>query len=211
MRLLTTAALLFLSASSALGQARLSPYVTLTAGGADAPNRPNNCTRHNYTYLGIAGGATRGLWGLEGRVTARGIAERVTCVYDVPLEADPAIRTDGVFTDSWDDYSSPDVEISPELRLRFGGVERLPVLASVSAGRNLDEGVTFGSVALGLRTAGRVRLGADVERTWYGIPRATVVREWQAGVPVRTLSESHRTLWRPAMGLRLVLEVPLKN
>jgi len=206
MRALTAVALLALTAPVS-GAQSLRPYAAVAAGGADAPTS-SSCSRRNYTYIGVAAGATRGLWGLEGRVSARGIAERVMCVADAAFAPDPGVRLDGVYTDSWLEFSSPDLEISPELRVRFGGVERLPVLASAAVGRNLDEGVTFGSLAVGLRTSGRVRLGADVERTWYGIPRTTVVREWENNVPVRTLSEKHETRWRPAMGLRLVLEVP---
>jgi hypothetical protein len=207
MRILSLA-LLALAAASASAQSPVRPYVALSAGASDAPGT-NSCDQSNYTYLGFAGGATRRLFGVEGRLSVRAVQARAVCVYDTALGQDPAVYTDGVHTDTYEDFSSPDLELSPELRLRFGGVEGMPLLASVSIGRNLDEQITFGGVAVGLRTPGRVRLGADVEKSWSGIPYATVVREWRAGTVVREISRDRETRWMSSIGLRLVMELPL--
>jgi hypothetical protein len=203
MRITLAAALVVAAAGAATAQ-DLRPYMAVNVGGSDSPDAHDYCSDSSHAFLGFAGGATRGRLGLEGRLTARWMASQTVCDI-VAVE-----RQDGTHTDEYDAHASADVELTPELRIRAGGVDGSPLLAFAGVGHHLGQGVWSGTLGAGVRSAGRLRLGLDVERAWYAIPRDRITREWRNGAAVSEASRSRITEWRGTWGARLVLELPVR-
>jgi hypothetical protein len=64
--------------------------------------------------------------------------------------------------------------------------------------------------SVGIRTRSRVRLAVDLDHSWYRVPYDRLISERGPATEGWELVRHHRHDWRPGVGVRLGVEIPLR-
>ncbi|MEW5928467.1 MAG: hypothetical protein AB1941_13445 [Gemmatimonadota bacterium] len=201
--LLPLCLLLALPAAARAQGARLVPYAGLSVGGSSLPDVFQGCSPETSVAADARLGVARGVIALEARVSGLGDVATEDCAL-VPV--DPYAPLDGLHTSLDYPFRGGDSHRAADLRLRLGGTRAFPFAVSAGLGRLSPAGVPYRLAAAGVRLGGRVRLAADVERSWYRVEWTEQVVEWRDRVPYRTVSREDRSAWMDGTGVRVGVE-----
>jgi hypothetical protein len=185
---------------------RLTPYVGLAAGAHDPPGELQGCGQTRLRWVGEArAGVALGRFALEARGSTLNTFSDLTCAY--PDNAAPPLP--GVYRDRLYTFGENGPEASADLRLRYGGRDGLPVVASLGGGRLFGPGLDYLLAGVGLRAGGARRLALDFERHWYRGTFDEVEIEVREGQPIRELSREPGSEWWSGLDVRVGFEIDL--
>ena len=205
--LLPLCLLLALPAAARAQGARLVPYAGLSVGGSSLPDVFQGCSPETSAAADARFGIARGAVALEARVSGLGDIATEDCAL---VAVDPYAPVDGLHTSLDYPFRGAEGHTAADLRLRLGGTRAFPLAVSGGVGRLGPAGVPYRLAAAGVRLGGRVRLAADVERSWYRVEWTEQVVEWRDRVPYRTVSREEKSAWMEGTGVRLGVELAFR-
>lgn len=170
-----------------------------------------SCVPKSFAAGEARAGVRSGALALEVRgALVRDFDEEI-CAYDfdTPDNDPPPPPPDGVHAERIYGFDHVTPTAAYDARLRLGATRAVPVSASVGVGRLAGPDVSYVLASLGVRTPGRLRFAAEVERSWYRIEVEDITREWRGGQPVSVVTRERHTDWWNGTGFRLGLEMDI--
>ncbi len=183
------------------------PFVGFAVGPSSMPDAFKGCGLSPRTAAEIRVGLSRGTAAVEGRGAVMTSRSGGLCQSVLPEE----FRQEGDLV-SYVEYpfDRSDVHASGEVRLRYTPPTGLPLVVAGGVGWLVPQDIPYLVSSVGLRTGNWVRFALDLDHTWFRVPYDRLISEWAPAKEGWELVRHHRHDWRPGVGVRLGVEIPLR-